>query len=148
MKNIITASIAFSFKGQNLNPSITIELDSYLANGCNFPNVCQLIAKHNNFDLYSYEYEMMQAQEITYSNAQGLISEFISDGVLDMSAFETAWNENNALKKLLIIAEQHMNITDLNQHRELKKALLEAYALGKKEAELNNSTKQTTVDLF
>ncbi len=148
MKNKITASIAFSFKGQNLSPSITIELDSYLVNGCNFPNICQLIAKHNNFDLYSYEYEMMQAQVITYSDAQGLIAEFISDGLLDMAAFETAWYENNALEKLLIIAEQHMNITDLNQHIELKKALLEAYTLGKKEAELNTKPSQAIGDLF
>jgi hypothetical protein len=148
MKNIITAAIKFSFKGKNLSPSITIELDSYLANGCNFPNICQLIAKHNNFDLYSYEYEMMQAQEIIYSNAQGLISEFISDGVLNMSAFETAWNENNALEKLLIIAKQHMDITDLNQHTGLKKALLEAFALGKKEAGLNNQTSETIGELF
>ncbi len=148
MKNSITAAIEFSFKGKNLSPSITIELDSYLVNGSHFPNVCQLIAKHNDFDLYSYEYEMMQAQEITYSNAQGLITDFILDGVLDISAFETAWHENNALEKLLIIAEQHMNITDLNQHIELKKALLEAYTLGKKEAESNNKTNHAIVELF
>ncbi|VAX00840.1 hypothetical protein MNBD_GAMMA22-927 [hydrothermal vent metagenome] len=134
MTNIITASIEFSFKGKNLSPSITIELDPYLINGGNFPELCQIIAKQNNFDFYSYEYEMMQAQTISFSNAQGLVAEFIHDGILNINAFETAWHENAALEKLLVIAEQHMNITNFNQHLELKHALLEAYTLGKKDA--------------
>ena len=71
-----------------------------------------LIAKFNNHDIYSYEYEMMQAAEIVYSNAKGLVAEFIDEGILNIEAFELAWHENNALNKLLSIAEAHMNITD------------------------------------
>lgn len=134
MKNIVTASIEFSFKGKNLSPSITVELDPYLEGGGTLPNLCSLIAKANNHDFYSYEYEMMQAAEIMYSDAQGLVAEFIIDGQLNIKAFEAKWNENIALEKLLIIAEEHMNIADFNQHLELKKALLESYLLGKKDA--------------
>jgi hypothetical protein len=134
MKNTVTASIHFSFKGEELSPSITIELDQYLVNGNSLPDLCSLIAKENNHDLYSYEYEMMQAADITYSDAQGLVAEFIVEGSLNVDAFEAAWNENKALEKLLIIAENHMNITDFSQHLELQKALLDAYQLGKKEA--------------
>jgi len=126
MKNIITASIHFSFKGQELSPSLTVELDQYLEGGGTLPDFCLLIAKANNHDFYSYEYEMMQAAEINYSNANGLIADFVKNGQLDIIAFETAWNENKALEKLLIIAETHLNIKDLEQHIELKKALLEA----------------------
>ena len=148
MKNIITASIHFSFKGKELSPSITVELDQYLEGGGSFPNLCSLIAKANNHDLYSYEYEMMQAAEIKYSDAQGLVAEFINEGQLDVEAFEASWNENKALTKLLSIAEEHMDITDFSQHIELKKALLEAYMFGKKDGALNTPSSQSTIESF
>lgn len=148
MKNIITASIHFSFKGQELSPSLTVELDQYLEGGGSFPNLCTLIAQANNHDLYSYEYEMMQAAEIKYSDAQGLVAAYLNDGQLDVEAFEKMWNENKALTKLLSIAEEHMNITDFSQHIELKKALLDAYMLGKKDEALNPPTAQATIESF
>ena len=55
MKNTITASIHFSFKGKNHTPSITIELDQYLVGGGTLPDLCMLTANENNHDLYSYE---------------------------------------------------------------------------------------------
>ena len=148
MKNTITASIHFSFKGKEHSPSLTVELEPYLEGSGSFPNLCSLIARANNHDLYSYEYEMMQATDIIYSEAQGLIAEFINDGQLDVEAFEAAWNENKALIKLLTIAECHMNITDFSQHVELKKALLEAYMLGQKDEALNSATEKTVTESF
>lgn len=132
MKNIVTASIHFSFKGENHSPSITIELDKYLVTGGAFPDLYPLIAKENNHDLYSYEYEMMQAEEIKYSDAEGLIKDFITDGALDVDAFTLSWQENKTLNELLSVAEKHLNIKDFSQHDELKQALMAAYLLGKK----------------
>ena len=150
MKSTITASIHFSFKGENHSPSITVELDQYLegGGGGSLPDLCPLIAKFNNHDLYSYEFEMMQAAEIVYSDAKGLVADFLNDGVLNIKEFELAWNENNALNKLLTIAEAHMNITDFSQHAELKKALFEAYMLGKKDEALNSLASQPTFESF
>ena len=150
MKSTITASIHFSFKGENHSPSITVELDKYLegGGGGSFPDLCPLIAQFNNHDLYSYEYEMMQAAEIVYSDAKGLVAEFIDEGNLNTEAFELAWHENNALNKLLTIAETHMNITDFSQHTELKKALFEAYMLGKKDEALNSLAAQPMTETF
>ena len=148
MKNIITASIHFSFKGKELSPSLTVELDQYLEGGASFPNLCSLIATANNHDLYSYEYEMMQEAEIKYSDAQGLVADYNNDGQLNVEAFETAWAENKALIKLLSIAEEHMNITDFSQHSELKKALLAAYMLGKKDETLNSLAAQPSTESF
>lgn len=132
MKNIVTASIHFSFKGERLSPSITIELDRHIESTGTLPDLCQLIAKENNFDMYSYEYEMMQAEEIKYSNAEGLIQDFITDGSLDVDAFTLSWQENKALNELLSIAEEHLDIKNFSQHDELKQALMAAYLLGKK----------------
>ncbi len=149
MKNTLTASIHFSFKGKELSPSMTVELEPYLEGAGTFPNLCSLIAKANNHDAYSYEYEMMQATEIKYSDAQGLVAEFINnEGQLDVNAFEAAWNENKALIKLLSIAEDHMKITDFSDHIELKKALLEAYRLGKKDEALSLPNAQTITESF
>lgn len=134
MKNIITATIEFSFKGERLSPSLTLELGVYLKSTGSMPDLYMLIAKENNFDLYSYEYEMMQAEAIQFSNPDGLIENFINAGVLDVENFEAAWQEQHALSKLLEIAEDHLNITDFGQQSELKQALLAAYQLGKLDA--------------
>lgn len=131
MKNIITASIHFSFKGENHSPSITLELDRYVETMGTLPDLYQLIAKENNFDLYSYEYEMMQAQEIVFSNAQGLVAKFINNGVLDFTAFKSVFEQQKALSQLQDIAEKHMQVKNLEQQPDLKEALLQAYRLGK-----------------
>jgi hypothetical protein len=133
MKNIVTASIQFSFKGKVHSPSITLELDLYLAGGNSLPDLYPLIAKANNHDIYSYEYEMMQAEEIIFSDAKGLVSEFIVAGKLDTVAFEKAWNENKNLEKLRLIAQKYLGINDFSRHDDLKQALLASYQLGKKE---------------
>lgn len=131
MKNIVTATIKFSFKGKNHEPSLTLDLNNYLRTSGIFPNLYPLIAKENDFDMYSYEYEMMQVEEITYSDAQGLIENFITDDKLDIEGFTTAYMEERTLEKLVLITERHMMINDLSEHPELKQALLEAYQLGK-----------------
>ncbi len=134
MKNIITATIEFYFKGEKYTPSITIELGNHMsANAC-LPNFHALIATENNIDLYSYEYEMMLSENIKISHPEGLIAEFIVDGILDTHAFKCAWLEHRTLKQLQEIAKQHMEINDLQQHPELEKALRQAFRLGQHHA--------------
>lgn len=104
MKNIITASIEFSFKGETFTPRITIELDEHLkANGSLLDNLYSIIATENNIGLYLYEYEMMQAEAIQFCHVEGFVEDYITDGILDFNAFETAWHENYAISKLLNI---------------------------------------------
>ena len=86
MKNIVTASIKFSFKGVNHNASLTLDLNDYMRTSGIFPNLYPLIAKENNFDMYSYEYEMMQSEEIIFTGPSGLVENFITDGKLDIDA--------------------------------------------------------------
>lgn len=131
MNHTVTASIHFSFKGQRHTPSLTLELDKYLESEGRLPNLYPLIARENNFDLYSYEYEMMQAEPIIFSEARGLIADYIINGQLDLAAFEMAWQENQTIEKLQQIAEHQMGINDFSQHPKLKSALLEAYNAGK-----------------
>ncbi len=130
MNSKLTATIRFCFKGQTHEPSIEINLAEYMKHSDNYPDICMMIARANNFDMYSYEYEMMQAENITYSDASGLVANYITDGALDFGAFEQAWQKKYRLMKLSEIAKKLLSIDELEQHPEIKQALLEAYKLG------------------
>jgi hypothetical protein len=132
MKNTVTISIEFSFKGKTLSPSITLELDEVMQSTGHLPSFYQLLATENGFDLYSYEYEMMQTEALQFSNAQGLVSDFISGTELDITAFEAAWHDHQVTDKLLKLANKTLGISNFSENPELHQALLEAYALGQK----------------
>ena len=130
MSNLVKASVVFCYKGETLSPSITIELDEYLQVSDTLPDLYPIIAKANNHDLYSYEFEMMQSQSIVFSEATGLVAEFIIDGLLDIEAFIQAWKDLQCLDALANIANDILSVDDLEKNPDLKQALLEAYKLG------------------
>jgi hypothetical protein len=130
MKNLVTVYIEFSFRGKTHSPELSIDLDEFLQTHGSLPSLYPLIASHNDFDLYSYEYEMMQAEPLQFRGAQGQVADFITDGELDIIAFEAAWHENQVVEKLLAVANKHMGIKNLHENPELKQALLAAYQLG------------------
>ncbi len=130
MSNKITAYIRFCFKGQTHEPSIEIDMDEFMLRSANVSEIYMLLARENDFDLYSYEYEMMQAESILFKEATGLVAEHVNDGVLDMPAFETAWKESMVLDKLAVIAKNQLSIDDLSNEPAIRQALLEAYGLG------------------
>lgn len=72
MNNTIAAYIEFSFKGEKLTPSTTIDLDKMMAQNGTLDSIYSILARSNNIDAYSYEYEIMQMVETSYENAQGL----------------------------------------------------------------------------
>ena len=131
MSNIVKASVLFCFKGESHSPFVRLELDKYLEINASIPDLYPMIAKANNHDLYSYEFEMMQAEEIVFSDAEGLVADFIVDGRLDMAGFQAAWQKDILLNQLQEIAQRIMSVNDIEQQPELKKALMEAYYLGK-----------------
>lgn len=131
MSNKVTASITFSFKGKTHQPSIDLDLDQCMKGTGQLPNLYPLIAKANNYDMYSYEYEMMQVECIMFSNAQGLIADFVQQGQLDTQAFEACWEKEKVLQQLQLLAKNILSVDDLNQQTKLKQALLDAYGMGK-----------------
>lgn len=132
MSNYITASVEFYFRGKKIAVAIELDLDQHMKATGKIPELFPLLARASNLDVYSYEYEMMQAENIAFSDAKGLADDFISDGILDIEAFETAWAENDILKELENIAQKHLSIDDLTKRTDIKNALLQAYQLGKK----------------
>ena len=133
MSNQITASVEFYFKGERHGASIELEMDQHMHASGELPDLYPLLARAMDVGPYSYEYEMMLAETIIFSNAKGLIADFVNDGILDLAAFNVTWSESIIIEKLQDIAKQHLSVDDINQQPELKNALLEAYQLGKKD---------------
>lgn len=138
MSNHITASVEFYFKGEKHGASIELDMDQHMHTSGELPDLYPLLAKAMSIGPYSYEYEMMLAETIIFSQAKGFIADFVNEGILDLAAFNIAWSESIITEKLQDIAKQHLAIDDINQHSELKNALLGAYQLGVK-AKLSGS---------
>ena len=136
MNNCIDANIEFYFKGERYSPSSTIDLDQLmedlLKNDGQPPSLYLVLANENGIDTYSYQYEVMQEEEIRFSSPKGLAVDYFDDGIFDMAGFEIAWRAQRDINYLQSIAKQHLSIDDLGQHPELKAALIAAYKLGKK----------------
>ena len=132
MSSHITASVEFYFKGEKHSASIELDMDQRMHASGELPDLYPILAKTMNLGAYSYEYEMMLAETIMFSNAKGLIADFVNEGVLDLAAFNEVWSESIIIEKLQDIAKQHLSIDDINQEIDLKNALVAAYRLGKK----------------
>ncbi len=132
MKNNIVISVEFYFKGEKLSPSMVIDLDDHIQTQRGYDSLYPLLARSNNIDLYSYEYEIMLAEELVFSEATGLASAFIEGGEFDFVAFEQALQDENITKVISQIASDHLSVDDLSSQPDLKAALLEAFKHGKK----------------
>lgn len=131
MNNHVTASVEFFFKGKKIAASVDIDLDQAMESAGELPALYPLLARAAELDLYSYEYEIMQAEEIVFSNASGIAADHVHDGVLDRESFTAAWREQQLLGQLQQIAQRHLSVDNLQQQPALKAALLEAWRLGK-----------------
>ena len=131
MSNHITASVEFYFKGERHSASIELDMDLHMHASGELPDLFPVLAQAMNIGAYSYEYEMMLAETIMFSDAKGLIADFVNEGNLDLAAFNHVWSESIVIEKLQDIAKEHLSIDDINQQVDLKNALLEAYQLGR-----------------
>jgi hypothetical protein len=131
MTNKITAKVEFYFKGESYTPSTVLDLDDIMQKHGTLPSLHQLLARLHNIDSYSYEYEMMEAENIQFTDAEGWATDFIVDNQFDQLGFEQQWHEQDQLNRLAPIIKQQLDIDDIQQHPELKKVILTAYQYGK-----------------
>jgi len=137
MSNHITASVEFYFKGKQHTASIELDMDQHMHASGQLPDLYPLLATAMNIGAHSYEYEMMLAETIQFSQAKGLVANYVENGALDLNAFNVAWSESIIIENLQAIAKQHLSCEDLTKQPELKNALLKAYQLGKKSTPAN-----------
>jgi hypothetical protein len=131
MNNSIDAHIEFSFKGETYALTSTIDLDQLMANHHEFSSLHATLAREHGIDTYSYLYEVMLDEEITFDNAQGSAANFLQEGEFDHAAFSRHWFEHQLVTLLQPIALRELGIADLDQHQGLKNALILAYQLGR-----------------
>lgn len=130
MKNIIKARVEFYFKGNRHSLAATIDLDECMRLHDGIPSLFDVIARENAIDAYSYEYEVMLQEDIEIEHAEGFVTDFIHQGVLDADGFAQKWREDKVLSVLREIAKRNMSVDDLNAHPALKNALFDAYQAG------------------
>jgi hypothetical protein len=129
LRNSIDARLEFSFKGEIHGVSATLDLDSMMIRSGAIQDIHGLLAMESKTDIYSYQYEVMEMQEVIFDNAGGLAVECLSDGDFDVHKFEQLWTEANLTTVLAPIALTCLNIDDLDQHPDLRAALIAAYNL-------------------
>ena len=137
MKNKIDATVTFSFKGKTYTPSTSIDLDALMEQHGGLLHLYALLARENGIDTYSYLYEVMEQSPIRFVNAQGVVADFVDDEMLDIDGFQRQWRQSRIIDMLQSIASRELSVDDLENHPELKNALLEAYDCGKSAGERN-----------
>ncbi len=130
MKNTLTVQISFSYQGNTYTPSATIDLDRYLTKNEPVPDFFPLIARANDIDAYSYQYEVMEMGQYQYLQATGLARQFCTPDSFDLAGFEAEWKQRDLEQKIADIAHKYMKVNDLSENDALKNALLQAYRLG------------------
>jgi hypothetical protein len=135
MKNSITISVNFYYKGKELTPTMVVDLDALIKSGSGFESLYPQLARSNNIDHYSYEYEVMLTEKLIFSNATGLASEYLEDGNFDYPSFVKALNDESITLLISKIAKKHLKIEDLSNDPKLKTALMDAFNAGQKNTE-------------
>ncbi|MDP2827781.1 MAG: hypothetical protein Q8O37_04165 [Sulfuricellaceae bacterium] len=131
MSDSIDAHVEFSFKGETYSLVSTIALGSALDPHAEPSSFHAILAARNSIDTYSYLYEVMQQEDIRFDNAQGQAADFCTDGEFDFQAYVANKQASNVIVQLEQVASRELGIDDLEQHPELKNALLHAYELGR-----------------
>jgi hypothetical protein len=130
MSNRITLHVEFYFKGEAISPKVTLDLDSVMSTYGQLPNLHDMLAKSSDIDSYSYEYEMLIAEPVIFSDPSGSAINYFNEGQFDVSQFEQDWKQNQRLKQLAPLLKECLNIEDIEQHPSLKKVLIAACELG------------------
>jgi len=147
MKNRITVSLPFSFKGELLHPKCTIDLDEHPELE-SIPSLYTHLAYMNGIDVYSHEYDVMMMGTPEFEAAEGIAAEFLHDGIFDIEGFWVKWHEIKLHNQIQDIATRYMGIKQISKHDNLKKALLEAYRLGMNRPQPNKEIQSTTQHSF
>jgi len=125
--NYVEARVEFYFKGVLFTPSAIINLDECMRHEEPILHIFRMLAAENGIGSYSHEFDVMIEDEVIFGYPTGLAVAFVSDNRLDMEGFREVWLEQRTMQVLQPIASRYLGIADLEQHPQLKAALLAAY---------------------
>jgi len=126
----VTASLSFDFRGQRFTPSIRVDLHAMVIKRQSVNHLYDLLGTSIGLDAYRHEYDVMVMHDIIFSEPAGLAREFVTNGKLDFDAFSKAWQQQQTLIAIGPIALKYLNIVDLDQHPDIRNALIESYQSG------------------
>jgi len=134
MSNTIHARLEVSFKGKTHTLETTLDLDRCLGEPGEAPDFHRLLARACGIDPYSYLYEVLESEEITFSEPTGLAVQVFENGVFDWPCFEEALREEQDWQTVRAIAANHLGGRDLDGDAELRAALLAVFRAGRDNA--------------
>lgn len=129
--NTIHARLEVSFKGEIHTLETVIDLNPCLAERGQAPHFHRLLARAAGIDPYSYLYEVLESEEITFSEPTGLAAQAFENGVFDWPRFAQALMDEQDWLTVRAIATGHLSDLDLDGDAEIKAALLEVYRAGR-----------------
>lgn len=129
--NSIDMRVEFSFKGETYDLRSRLELDTHLSRYGHLPDdLYELMAIEHQIDPISYLYEVMQVEQILFSNPQGFAADFLHGDDFDLDGFAAHWHKHQITLLVSPIAKRYLGIDDLEQQPALRDALVQAYRLG------------------
>jgi len=130
IRDTLRARLTFSFKGEDIALEAIIDLDQCQGDADDPPDFHQWLARAGNFDPYSYQYEVLESEEIEFDQPTGLAVSCCADGCFDWAAFATLRQDAHDLAAVRAVARQALGIDNLDADGRLKAALLAAYRAG------------------
>ena len=118
----VLVSVEFYFKGDKYSPSMEINLDEFFEVSRNLDAVYSQLASKNAIGAYSYEYEVMEANSLLFSEAQGLAAGYVADGELDVEGYLLARAEAKMNRVITELAESQLSSPELAANTEVKTA--------------------------
>ena len=134
MSNRVKVSATFSFRGQTHHPSMTVDLDDFLARHRDLDELYPLLAAANGIGPYSYEYEVLEMAPLTFSEPEGLVADYLDGDRLDLEGLRRAIAEEGVRRQLTELARRHLAVEELDALPGLEEALRAAWRLGRKSA--------------
>ncbi len=128
--NTIRVHVSLSFKGEAHELDALIDLDLCVTEPGVTPDVHRLLAEQAGIDPYSYLYEVLESEEITYSEPRGLAVLAFEDDGFNWFRYEQVSKEARDWQAVRAIAAQHLGDRDLDGDAELRTTLLAVYRAG------------------
>jgi len=139
-KNSVRASVDFYFKGEKFSPSMILDIDVYLEGKYNAYYIYTELGKSIGLDAYRHEFDVMEVETIVFSQATGLVVDYVQDGTVAWQALEHAWQKQSDERAIAEIANKCFGVENINGHPKLAAALLAAFRAGAKAEQATRST--------
>lgn len=132
MKNTITASVSFDFKGESHEPSVEIDLDDWARrSGREQLDLYAMVAQANNINPYGYELEVMEVSEMIFKQPVGKARGFydVESQQFDFDGYRIAWLLDQMFDRFNQVSESILK-QPLEKGGDVHQAMLAAYEMG------------------